>query len=79
MEHARLNLLANLKNFKPTLTVFESKHTKKAQDGEAVMKQKRSYHESVIEKNKTRLKEAETFSVHAKVSVKMTTCTLEFA
>jgi len=66
MEHARLNLLANLKNFKPTLTVFESKHTKKAQDGEAVMKQKRSYHESVIEKNKTRLKEAETFSAHAK-------------
>merc|ERR1719497_132932 len=30
------------------------------------MKQKRSYHENVIEKNKTRLKEAETFSAHAK-------------
>jgi len=58
-EAERLKLLNNLRSFKPTLTVFESKHTKSAQDGEAVMKTKRSYHSGVIERNAQRKHEAE--------------------
>merc|ERR1739848_174505 len=58
-EADRLKLLNDLRTFKPSLNVFESKHTKKAQDGETVMKMKRSYHSGVIERNAQRKQEAE--------------------